>query len=189
MKKLSLFNLIICFLLVSAAHTEETKELVIRSAQVDLKAMVAVEAYLSGDLLETKVSVGMEKARPSILNVIVEGPGIGRLVPVSVKEVYASLEELEEKPYKTTKIGGFIDSGDKPKEKKLEGSITRKFYIFKIPKEKISSDGKYEIKVKVGTVKQVAGSGAQYTSFSFSLDNFPQLVLQQNEIGRRETKE
>ena len=171
---LCIILLAVLFGLTSLAYAD--RRLLLRSAQEDTKAMVAVEAYLEGDLIEAKVSVGMRNARPSILNVIIEGPGIGRLVPISVKEVYASLSEAEEKPYPTEKIGGMIVPGEKSKDKKLEGAVSRKSYIFKIPKDKIAAGAQYDLKVKVGTVKQVAGEAAQYTRFIFSLGDLSQLI-------------
>jgi hypothetical protein len=161
-------------LALPGALRAEEKELVLRLAQEDSKATVAVEAYLAGDMLDTKVSVAMKGQRPSILNVVFIGSNTGRIVAKTVKQVYAAAED--EEPYITVKRGGFIRFGKKEKKKHLEGDTSRKQFVFELPLDKITADGKYELRIKVGTVKQRGGTGSRKTTFNFNLDELPKLV-------------
>lgn len=149
------------------------KELVIRQAMEDSKGAAAVEGYLEGDIFEVKVSARMTKGRPSVKNVTLIGPGIGTLVPTTVKQVYASLEE--EAPYETTKIGGFIAFSGRESTKRLKGGVSRKLFKFIIPGDKIVEGGKYYLKVKINSVKQKNGLPGKATRFKFYLEKLPLL--------------
>ena len=133
--------LIVACLLLPCAFTQAAQvqeisgDLVLRLAQEDSKAAVAVDVYLDGRLLKAEVLVVMQDSRPNILNVTLRGPGTGTLAPSAIEFVYAKPEE--EDVYETIKRGGFIPLGKKVKEKELTGKRTRKMFVFEIPKDKI----------------------------------------------------
>jgi len=169
MKKIFTIFLLVCCCFVASASSvaAEGGKLILSRACEDRKATVAVEAYLEGDLLKTKVSASMEDVKPMIENIIIVGPKIGRLVPKTIKQLYATLED-QETEYDTYKIGGFVGS-DRPKVKPLSGSITRKIATFEIPVDKIERDKKYFIRVRVSAAKQAAGRAGRNTKFRFEL--------------------
>ena len=176
-KKAAFAAVVICGILIfdfpaGNAHGQGGT-LVIRQAQEDGKAACAVEAYLDGDILDMRVSAWIDNSRPSILNVILTGPGIGTLVPITIAQVYATGEQ--EEPYETTKIGGFL-SRSKPTKKLFNGSVSRKQVRFKVPAGKIKKGADYQLKVKVGSVKQASGSGAKITRFWFHLEDLPEQI-------------
>ncbi|NQT95444.1 MAG: hypothetical protein HQ572_03245 [Candidatus Omnitrophica bacterium] len=175
MKKLLVVLAIVCFISSSMLlYAAAEEQLILECAREDRKAMVAVEAHLTGNILTTRVSASMEDVRPSITNIIIVGPKIGRLVPKTIKQLYATLED-QGKEYNTYKIGGFIGSS-KPKTKSLTGSITRKIATFEIPVDKIERDGKYQLKVKVSAAKQAAGKAGRITRFIFDLDKLAEAL-------------
>jgi len=174
----SIFALIVVLLGVSVAGPltvmAEDETLILKQAFEDRRAAVGVEVYLSGNILKTKVSACMENVRPMIENIIIVGPKIGRLVPKTVKQLYATLED-QETEYETYKIGGFVGS-DKPKSKPLIGSISRKVATFEIPVEKIKKDGKYLLRVRVSAAKQAQSKAGKTTKFRFELDKLAEAL-------------
>jgi hypothetical protein len=153
-------------ILVSAADAGE-KTLVIRKAQEFQKSTVAVEAYLSDNIMETKITARMYGTKPKIYNAIIVGPGLGRLSIESKEVLLASTEEDE--PYSTSRNDkGFIHFGVDGVSKTAEGTLTRELLLFKIPKEKIKKTGKYRLWVQITSMQQ----GGKYKTFKFDLENF-----------------
>ena len=145
---------------------------VIREAEEKRDSSVAVEAYLIGDILEVKVSVRMPNARPKIDNVIVVGPRIGRISPDTIEQIYAGLEE--EASYRTTKRSGFISFEDRTTTKKLKGTVVRKSYRFKMDREKIISDGLYQLWIKIK--EEGLSKKGRITPYKFDLVKLPELL-------------
>ena len=131
MKSVFLMGLSIMIVLTTLASSysygqtseELGKELLIREALEIRKAVVAVEGHLTGDILEAKVSAMIRGVKPKIYNIIIEGPRLGALIPVTIKSLYAVAEE--EEPYPTGKKGGFISFGDDKETRKLKGWTSR----------------------------------------------------------------
>jgi len=118
----------------------------------------------------------VKRVRPSIENIILIGPGIGRLIPADIKQVYASAEV--EPPYETAGRKGFISFGKNKATKKIKGGVTRKLATFVIPIEKIKKHKEYHIRVKVNSAKQVAGSAGRSTSFNFDVSKIADLIAE-----------
>ena len=172
-----LLKSLICFLIslsIISITSASEKQLVIRQAKEDSKGAAAVEAYLDGDVMEVKASVRMTEGRPTVENVIIQGTKLGTIVPVTVKQIYASGQE--EPPYETTTRGGFISFNPGAKSKRLKGGVSRKLATFNIPKDKIVPGGKYYIKVKINSAKQSAGKPGKSTRFKFDISNIIELI-------------
>jgi len=162
----------ILFLFNTCDSIAAEKVPVIREAAEKRGNSVAVEAYLIGDILEVRVSVRMPNARPKINNVIVVGPKIGRISPDEIEQVYAGLEE--EAPYRTTKRSGFISFESRTATKKLKGTVVRKLYRFKMDREKIVSDGLYQLWIKIK--EEGSRRKGRITPYKFDLDKLPELL-------------
>jgi len=174
-KKLLFVSTCLIILVLSSGFSSlesAEKILVFREAFEEHTGTVSVEAHLIGDILEVKATARIVRAKPKIENIILVGPKIGRMVPVTVKKVYATSEE--EAPYITRKRGGLITFDDKKKTKKPKGSVDRKLATFKINKDKIIKGKRYEVWVRVK--KEGAGRRGKLTSYKFNLEKLPELV-------------
>lgn len=170
----TIFLIIFCSFSQQLAASQ--KQLVIRQAQEDSKGAVAVEAYLDGNTLEAKVSARMTKGRPSIENVVLMGPAIGRIVPATVKQLYATSEE--EPPYETVQRKGFISFRKGQTTKRIKGGVTRKLVTFVLPEEQIKKGKDYYIRVKINSAKQTAGSPGKSTKFDFDVSKIAKMIAQ-----------
>lgn len=143
---------------------KETRILIVREAQEFEKNTVAVEAYLTGNILEAKVTARMYGTKPKIYNAIIVGPGLGRLSIESKEILLASVEK--EEPYPTSrKDRGFISFGGDNVLKTAEGTLTRELLLFKIPEEKIKKSGKYRLWIQIMSMQK----GGKYKTFKFDL--------------------
>jgi len=162
------------FSFLSSSYAQEGKAqertLVLREAKQDGKTTVAIDAYLTGDILEVKVTAKMYATKPRISNIILVGPGIGRLSPLTKKTVASSTQE--EEPYPTSKRGAFISFGTRTKTEKATGTVTKEMVEFKITADKIMPAKLYQIWVRV----ESSQSGGQPQGFKFDLKDFARLI-------------
>jgi len=160
----------------SFAQEEEGAEriLVLREAKQHKKTTVAVEAYLISDMLEVTVMVRMYAGKPSIFNVILVGPKLGRISPKTSETVTATVED--EAPFPTTKRGGFISFGKKTETKEAKGTLTKELFRFRIPTDKIVPGKRYQIWVKVQSRK--GKEKGKIRGFKFDLESLAQLISQ-----------
>ena len=160
----------LCLCQVQDAAAAE-RALVLRQSLEDQKAAVAVEAYLEGDTLEVKVSARMLDSKPKIYDVILIGPKLGRLNPVTIDKVYAEVEE--EEPYPVVKRGGGLVTFGKTKSyKQRKARTVRKLAVFRIPADQIVPGGRYELQVKI---EKFQGKG-KLRVYDFDLKNLSMLV-------------
>jgi hypothetical protein len=164
---------LVCSPCLLGAQEEPKKVPVIREAEEDLNAAVAVEGYLIDGLFEVRVSVWMKGQTPKITNVLLVGPGIGRISPNVVKQLYAT--EEEEGAYETYGRGGFLTFEERTKTKKMKGRVKRKLVKFKIPRDDLRPGKRYQLWVRVESAKK---RGRNF-SYKFDLENFPELVTSQ----------
>ncbi|MFC1807874.1 hypothetical protein ACFL0T_05855 [Candidatus Omnitrophota bacterium] len=181
-KALNVFSVfvVLCFAAsITNVNGQEvaTGELVIRQAQEDTKAEVAIEAHLVEDLLKVRVTAVMKRTKPQIDNITFSGPGVSTLVPETINLLFAKLGE--DNSYEFVKRGAFIRFEKKTKVKELHGTKFRKLAIFRIPLDKIEEDGDYQIKVKTSAAKQSQGSSGKATRFIFHLENLNEIVKNQ----------
>ncbi len=162
---------VLLFVTAPLAFTEDNsgdnKILILREAKEDSKATVAVEAYLIEDILEVKVIARMEREKPRIYNVIVVGPKIGRVVSEAREVLFPAMEN--EEPFPTKEREGFLSFDDKKKDKEAKGTLTKELLRFKIPREKIIKGKRYQLWVKIESMK--SGGKSNSTSFKFDLEN------------------
>ncbi|MFH1641024.1 MAG: hypothetical protein ABIA66_03560 [Candidatus Omnitrophota bacterium] len=139
----------------SFAQDDEPKgRLILRQAEEIDKTTVAVEAYLVEDILELIIYTRMYATKPRIYNAIVVGPKLGRLSSVSRETFYPKAEEIE-KPFPTTKVkGGLIFLTKKTENKIAKGTVTKELLKFRIPKEKIMSARRYELRITVESMQE-----------------------------------
>lgn len=176
MKKL--FLLMLSFLIASLSASygysqeiEETdKVLIIREAKQVRRDIVAIEGWLSGEILEVRVEVRMYSERPKIGNVALVGPGIGRLSYIRKEEIPLSLEEAD--PYQITKKGGLLSFGKKKRTEKPKGTLTQELFKIKIPVNKIIPGKNYQIWVDVES-KTTAGRAQKH---KFKLKDFSKFL-------------
>ena len=146
------------------------RQLVLREAKEYRKSTVAVEAYLTDNILEAKVTARMYATKPKIHNAIIVGSRLGRL-SIDSKEVLLATVEDEE-PYPTSKKDrGFI-SFSKKKTKQSEGTLTRELMIFEIPRDKVVKGKRYELWVQIMSMQK----GGKYKTFKFDLEDLAELL-------------
>ncbi len=164
------FSLALAF---SYAQDLTERKMILRQAQERVHTTAAVEAYLTGDVLEVTVYARMYAAKPKIFNVILVGPKLGRLSPRSKETLYPKAEEEDqEMSFPTTdKEGGFIRLSKRTKDKIAKGALTRELSKFKIPTEKIQSKGTYQLRILIESMQ----SPGKQESFIFPLEGFAQL--------------
>lgn len=179
MRKIFLLPAIIGILLFTSvssyAQEEDAAErvLVLRQARQHRKTSAAVEAYLIGNVLEVKVVARIHRAKPRIFSLILVGPGIGRISAKERKTLFAKAKD-ENLSFPTDERGGFITFSARTKDKKLKGTLTRELHKIEIPVDKIRSDKRYQLWVKVESMK--LGAGGKLTTFKFNLEDFPELL-------------
>ena len=155
---------------------------VIREAQEANKTRVAITGDLTDDIFEITVIARMKRTKPMIHNVIVVGPGLGRLSCETKETLVATTEE--DVPFVTErKDKGLINFGKSEDAKTSEaisetnvhkGTATKALYTFRIPRDKVKKDKKYKLWVQVMSSQK----GSEYDTFKFDLENFAELVLQ-----------
>lgn len=169
---------LICFIgtgvFVSYPEQETTGSiLVIREGKQLKKTTVAVDVRLIEDVLKIKVETRMHAERPKITDVILVGPGIGRVHYVTREDVPPSVEE--EEPYPITKEDGFITFRKRTKLKTPKGTLAKELFKLKVPVEKIVPGKRYQLWVEV---ESKAKRGKKSKKFKFNLENLAELVSQ-----------
>lgn len=149
---------------------------VLREALNVQGSIVAVDISLLGeDLLESKVTGFMERARPRIRNVLVVGPGAGRLGPTTRDQVLADLEE--DPPYPTRRAGLLdLRSGS---EAVADGTLTRMRFRHELPVEKMREQIKRRKKInyEFWVYMESSQRGGRYRKYKFELERLPGLLL------------
>jgi hypothetical protein len=165
---------IFSFIVFSYAQEEEVaqRKLILRQAQERNRTSVAVEAYLSDDILEAIIYARMYAAKPKIYTVYLIGPKLGRLGFLTKEILYPKAEEEEQELVFPTKDveGGYIRFSKRTKDKKTKGTLTREVVKFKVPTQKILPKKRYELRVKVESMQ----TPGKTESFRFSLKDFAQ---------------
>lgn len=157
------------FLALRAHAQEDAAEqaLIIREAQEAGESYVAVEGRLVDGIFEVIVTARMANTRPKIYNVIVVGPGLGRLSCESKQALLATA--AEEKPFLTKKKDkAFINLTKEEEFKVGKGTLTRESFTFRIPRDRILKEKKYELWVQIESMLE----GGRYRTFKFALENF-----------------
>lgn len=168
-----LFGIVISSFGLSQAEPEDAeKVLVIKEAQKQDETFAAVEAYLQDNILEVTVIARMYATKPKIENVIVVGPKLGRLSPEMKQTLLATTEE--DGAFETTEASGLFGFGKKKRTKEMIGALTRALYKFKIPREKIVSGKRYELRIRVESMQGTAA----FARFKFYLKDLPELINQ-----------
>lgn len=161
------------FLVLHSAYGEKPGSseqiLILREGKQVKNNVVAVEAYRVGDILEAKVEVRMYSERPRITNVMLAGPGIGRVSYELKKEIPLTLDE--EDPYIITKEDGIISLGSRKKKKKPKGTLTKESFKIKVPWNKIIAGKRYQLWVDVESKTQ---PGQRPQKFRFNIENLAQ---------------
>lgn len=149
---------------------------VVREAVKIKEDIVAVDLSLAGEVLEAQVTGFMEQERPKLSNVLLVGPGVGRLSPTTRRTVRAGLDT--EPPYPTRRSGFLVlHQGS---EREAKGTLTREHLQFILPLQKMretieKKGGKahYEFWVLL----ESATRGGKIIRFKFDLDKLPELIL------------
>ena len=147
------------------------KVLVIREGKEIQKKTVVVEAYLKGDILEVEVGARILRERPKIHNLLLVGPGIGRVHYTTSEIVPPSTEE--EAPYPITRSGGLVSFGEKTEVKYPKGALSKRRFDIEVPVDKLVAGGKYELWVDL---RSKTRGGSRGKKFEFLLENFYELV-------------
>ena len=175
--KRNLFLLsVISILLIGAqfcfAQEEEAQGIVLlREAKEYGRTLVAVEANLSGNILDVKIIAKMYAKRPNIYNALFVGPKVGRMSPDSRQTLRPEADD-EELIFKTTDEGGFLRTSKRTKEKKIKGALTKQSVQFKIPAKKIVPNKKYQLWIDVESMQ----NPGQYERFKFDLENLSEYL-------------
>ena len=139
--------------------------------------IVAVDISLVGEnLLEAKVTGFMKQTRPRLENVILTGPGIGRLAPTTRQVLRAGLEE--DPPYPTKRSGLLVmHQGSK---QLAEGTLIRERFQYELPAEKMrqviqkkGGKSRYEFVVTMTS----ANRGGDFKRYTFDLEELPERIL------------
>jgi hypothetical protein len=151
---------------------EEEKTLLLREAKQSRKTTVAVEAYLiDKHIVEVKVIARMYAQKPRIYNVIIVGPRLGRISPLTRETLKLGLEPQE--PFPTKERKGFISFGPREKEKQPKGRLTQEVLKFKIPVHKLIPGKCYQLWVKIESMAK----GGKIQNFKFDIPDFAETLL------------
>ncbi|MBU1853932.1 MAG: hypothetical protein KJ957_07810 [Candidatus Omnitrophica bacterium] len=141
--------------------------LILREAQEKGKTTVAIEASLTENILEAKITSRMYGTKPKIYNTLIVGSKLGRLSLQAKEVLLASIED--EEPYPTTnKNRAFISFSAKTKTKTATGTLTRELVEFKIPRDKIRQKKPYQMWAQIESLQR----GGKYETFKFALEDF-----------------
>jgi len=143
--------------------------------------IVAVETSLVGeDLLEAKVTGFMKQSRPRLENIVLMGPGVGRLSPTTRQVLRAGLEK--DPPYPTKRSGLLVMN--QGSERTAEGALIRERCQYQLPLEKVreairkkGEKARYEFEVKMTS----ANRGGNFKRYEFSLETLPELILSESQ--------
>ncbi len=179
MKRFNLLLLagIFSFFLFSFTQAQASeRKMILREAKERGRASVAIEAYLTDDILEVTVYARMYATKPKIFGVILAGPKLGRLGFLTKEILYPKAEEEDEELVFPTKDvqGGYIRFSKKTRDKKTQGALTREMVKFKIPIEKILPNKPYELRVKIESMQ----TPGEIETFEFPLNDFAQAFEQ-----------
>ena len=165
--------LMVALPLFAQDEAAEGRILVLREAKETQDTSAAVEVYLVDDILEVTVYALMYATRPKIYNVLVVGPGLGRMSPQERQTVYPKAEDRDIFFQTTDVDGGLIRFSKRTKKKKMEGTLTKELVRFRIPAEKIRPDGRYQLRLHLESMQ----SSGQTRRFRFDLKDLPDLIL------------
>jgi len=178
MKKNFLLVTIVCTLLFpvifSYAQEQDVIErvLVLREAQERRKTIVAVEAYLTGDILDVTIITTMHLTKPRVYNVTLVGPRLGRISPKERQTLLPTAEDKELSFPTRDMEGGIIGFTKRTKDKKPKGTLTKDLVKFRIPTDKLIPNKGYQLKIKVESMQRPG----QFINFKFELKNLAQLT-------------
>jgi len=175
MKVFSLVILAALLLIINPCQAQEDlsdKILVIREGKQLKKVIVTVEAYLSGDILETTVGVRKRGERIKINDVALTGPKLGKIHYASRKKIPPSVEDEDEEPFEITKMDGLVMFGNRRKEKLPKGRLNKELFKLRVPTEKIESDKRYELVVEVESEEEAK----RIPKFKFELKSLAELI-------------
>lgn len=138
--------------------------------------VVAIDISLVGEeLLEAKVTGFMKQNRPRLENVILVGPGVGRLAPTTRQVLRAGLEQ--DPPYPTKRSG--LIAMNQGNEQLQQGTLIRELFQYQLPVEKMREQvrkkgGKanYEFWVMMSS----ANRGGDFKRYTFELEALPGLL-------------
>ena len=185
MRKFFLLSVIIGALLavtVSSFAQEQKQEedvtepvLVLQEAQKRKKTTVAAIAYLVDDALEVTVITRMYATKPHLYNIILVGPGLGRLSPQERQTLFPTVED-EDMEFATRDMeGGIIRFSPRVSKKKAKGTLTKEIVKFRIPTDRIKPKGRYELRIKVESLQRPG----QFQNFKFDLKKLSQAISKQ----------
>ncbi|MCD6080000.1 MAG: hypothetical protein J7J54_00940 [Candidatus Omnitrophica bacterium] len=159
------------FLGAFTTSAQEAGTLLLREAKQDKKTTVAVEVYLvDKDVVEVKVIARMYAQKPRIYNVIIIGPRLGRISPLTRETLPLGLEPTE--PFPTKERKGFISFGPREKEKQPKGRLTQELLRFKIPLQRLIPGKRYQLWVKIESMAK----GGKIHSFKFDIPDFAEVL-------------
>jgi hypothetical protein len=147
--------------------------LLLREAQEFEKSTVAIEAYLTDNVLEVTIIARMPGTKPKIHNAIIVGPRLGRLSCESKEVLLATVEAEEPFPTKRKDMA-FISFSKSEETKKTKGTLTRELVVFRIPNERIIKGKKYELWVQIESLQK----GGKYKTFKFDLQSLGDFLLE-----------
>lgn len=150
----------------------QEKILLLRKASQRQRTTVAVEAFLTGTVLEAKIIVSMYSAKPRIYNAVIVGPGLGRLSAQEKQVLYSTADE-EDLIFPTEDmLGRHLRLTKAIKEKKIEGTLSKELHRFRLPVNKIKRGKRYELWIYVESLQ----SSGHPEKFDFELENLPELL-------------
>lgn len=172
---LSMVGILLGIFVTSFAQEEAVKDrlLVVREAKKYKQTSVAVEAYLTDDILEVTILARMYSTKPKVYNALIIGPALGRMSPQEKQTLHPKAEDAGD-AFKTTDMEGLIMFGKRTKEEKLKGTLTRELVKFKIPRKKIIPNKRYQLWIKIESTQ----NPGQPESFRFDLKDLPRLISQ-----------
>lgn len=148
------------------------RKMILREAQERDRTTVAVEAYLTDDILEVTIYARMYATKPKIYTAYLHGPKLGRLGFLTKEILYPKAEEEEQDLIFPTKDvqGGYISFSKRTQDKKAKGALTREMVKFRIPSQKILANKRYELRVGVESMQE----SGKIETFRFHLKDFAQ---------------
>lgn len=156
------------------AQGAEEGILILREAKQYGKTNVSAQAYLKDDILEVRVGARVYGDKPKIDNVLVVGPKLGRLSAKAKTTIYAS--EEAEAEIAVSESRGVLGFGARSEVRKKKGVLVREQYKFKIPKEKMVSGKRYELRIKIDSPKIDSKS----IRFKFLLKDLARHILEED---------
>jgi hypothetical protein len=145
---------------------------VIREGQQLKTTIVTVEAWLAGQILEVTVGVHRRRERMKVNDLVLTGPGLGKIRYRSRKSLPPSVEDEDEETFEVTRLDGLIKFGSRTREKVPLGRLNRVLFKLKVPVDKIVSGKKYELVVEVESEEKAK----RVPKFTFELEDFAEKI-------------